>query len=97
MKNILFILSLLLLMISTEEVFAGKLYGIVRHSNGNTARNIEILVYRGQDYLSSIRTDGLGNYSIYLSPGNYTLIFQRSTVIDIYVSSDDFRRDIYLN
>ena len=83
-------------MISAEEVLAGELYGIVRYSDGRPVGNIEIFVYLNRAYYTSTSTDNNGNYSIYLRPGDYTLICER-TVIRVYVSSRSIRRDISLN
>ena len=97
MKKMLFILAVLLLMISAEEVSAGELYGIVRGSDGRPVKNTEIIINKDNDYYSSTSTDNNGNYSIYLRSGDYTLLISGRTVIRVYVSSRIIRRDIYLN
>ena len=97
MKKILFILAVLLLIISAEEVLAGELYGIVRYSDGRPVKNTEIIINKDNDYYSSTSTDNNGNYSIYLRSGDYTLLISGRTVIRVYVSSRIIRRDIYLN
>lgn len=96
MKNLLLILTVFLLVISADEVFAGELYGIVRGSNGSPISNVIIIVHRDNQPYTSTTTDNNGNYSIFLMPGNYTLICQ-NTQIHVYVSSRTIRRDIYLN
>ena len=97
MKKLLFILAVLLLMISAEEVLAGELYGIVRGSDGKPVKNTEIIINKNNDYYTSTSTDNNGNYSIYLRSGDYTLLISGRTVIRVYVSSRIIRRDIYLN